>query len=85
MACSSKDMGKIVLDVCGVGCIACRRCEKACARGAITVVDNLARIDYEKCTGCLECAKVCPTKVIKIRALQEHMSQVTSLTNNGKT
>jgi electron transport complex protein RnfB len=67
VACSSKDMGKVVMSACGVGCIACRRCEKACSHGAIQVVDNLARVDYDKCTGCLECVKVCPTKVIKVR------------------
>jgi Fe-S-cluster-containing hydrogenase component 2 len=67
VACSSLDMGKVVTTVCGVGCIACHRCEKACPHGAMTVVDNLARIDYGKCNGCLECAKVCPTKVIRAR------------------
>jgi len=48
VACSSKDIGKVVTDVCGVGCIACRKCEKACPHGAMTVIDNLARIDYSK-------------------------------------
>ncbi|MFH0876906.1 MAG: RnfABCDGE type electron transport complex subunit B [Candidatus Omnitrophota bacterium] len=67
VACSSRDIGKVVMANCPVGCIACRRCEKACSHGAMQVVDNLARIDYTKCTGCLECAKVCPTKVIKVR------------------
>ncbi|MDD5019913.1 MAG: RnfABCDGE type electron transport complex subunit B [Candidatus Omnitrophica bacterium] len=68
VACSSLDAGKVVMSVCGVGCIACHRCEKACPHGAMTVIDNLARIDYEKCTGCMECVKVCPTKVIKVRS-----------------
>lgn len=67
VACASKDIGRIVINACPVGCIACRKCEKACPHNAVTVVDNLARIDYEKCSGCLECAKVCPTKVIKVR------------------
>lgn len=67
VACSSHDMGRGVLNVCSVGCIACRRCEKACPQGAIQVIDNLATIDYAKCNGCLECVKVCPTKVIKQR------------------
>ncbi len=67
VACSSRDVGKTVMHACGVGCIACRKCEKACPHDAIKVVDMLARIDYSKCTGCLECVKVCPTKVIKVR------------------
>jgi Na+-translocating ferredoxin:NAD+ oxidoreductase RNF subunit RnfB len=69
VACSSKDIGKVVMSACPAGCIACRRCEKACPHAAIQVIDNLARIDYEKCSGCLECVKACPTKVIKIRGV----------------
>ena len=30
-------------------------------QGAITVDNFLARIDWDKCTACGECAKVCPT------------------------
>ena len=64
IACTSQDLGKVVMNVCGVGCIACKKCEKVCATKAITVTNNLAKIDYSKCNGCLECIKVCPTKVI---------------------
>ncbi|MCK9432312.1 MAG: RnfABCDGE type electron transport complex subunit B [Candidatus Omnitrophica bacterium] len=67
VACSSHDMGKDVRAVCSVGCIACRMCEKACKFDAIHVIDNLAVIDYHKCTSCGECVKVCPTKTIRIR------------------
>ncbi len=67
VACSSHDMGKVVMSACPVGCIACRKCEKACTHGAMKVIDNLATIDYQKCTGCADCVKVCPTKVIKSR------------------
>ena len=68
IACTSHDIGKIVMQVCGVGCIACRKCEEVCPLGAITVVNNLAMIDYSKCNGCLECVKVCPTKCIRERS-----------------
>ena len=60
VACSSHDLGKETKAVCPVGCIACRLCEKACKFDAIHVVDNLAVIDYNKCTSCGECVKVCP-------------------------
>lgn len=65
--CASLDMGKRVMDVCAVGCIACRKCEKACPTGAIKVVNNLAVIDYAICDNRGECFKACPTKAIAKR------------------
>ena len=64
--CSNPEPGRAVMKVCSVGCIACKRCEKACPVDAIHVVDNLARIDYEKCQGCGDCAEACPTKCITV-------------------
>ena len=62
--CSSCDRGAEVRKKCGAGCIACKRCEKVCPTGALTVVNNLAVIDYDKCTGCSLCATVCTQKCI---------------------
>lgn len=64
--CRNPEAGRAVRRVCKVGCIGCRRCEKVCPVDAIKVVDNLARIDYEKCQGCGECAEACPTKCITV-------------------
>lgn len=64
--CNSKDKGKDVKAACQVGCIGCTLCTKVCDRGAITVTNNLAHIDYSKCTNCGKCAEKCPVKVIKI-------------------
>lgn len=50
--CSSKDKGKDVMAVCSVGCIGCRMCQKVCEFDAVTVENNIAHIDPEKCTGC---------------------------------
>ena len=62
--CSSHDMGKAVKAVCSSGCIGCKICEKQCEFDAIHVTDNLARIDYSKCTACGKCAAKCPVHVI---------------------
>jgi len=62
--CNSKDKGPVVKQGCSIGCIGCKLCEKACQYDAVHVEDNLALIDYSKCTNCGECAKKCPTKVI---------------------
>lgn len=64
--CASKDMGKVVRAVCKKGCIGCKICEKQCEFDAIHVVDNIAVIDYSKCTSCGKCAVKCPAKVIHI-------------------
>ena len=63
--CNSKDKGKDVRVACKTGCIGCMICVKQCEAGAITVEDNLARIDYSKCNGCGKCAEICPKKLIK--------------------
>lgn len=64
IACSSMDKGGSLRKVCDIGCLGCRICEKTCQYGAITINDNLAAIDFEKCTGCGDCAEKCPRKLI---------------------
>jgi len=75
--CRSRDKGAFVRKVCAVGCIACKKCEKACPYDAIHVKDNLAEIDPAKCTSCGECVKVCPMKTIEdLRAVREPVASV---------
>lgn len=62
--CSNHDKGAVTRKACTNGCIACGKCEKSCPEGAIKVVDNLATIDYSKCTGCGTCVSVCPVHCI---------------------
>jgi len=64
--CNSPDKGNVVRANCRAGCIGCKICQKACEPGAIIVEDNIARIDYEKCTLCLACVNKCPAKSIKV-------------------
>ena len=63
--CSSKDKGVDARKACKNACIGCKKCERTCPHGAITVKENLAVIDYEKCTNCGTCVKECPTGCLK--------------------
>ena len=63
--CISNDKGKDVKMVCDAGCIGCKLCTKVCASNAITVENNLAKIDYNKCINCGKCAEKCPVKIIR--------------------
>lgn len=62
--CRSIERGVEVKKWCSIGCIGCMRCVKACPYDAIHVIDNLARVDYDKCTNCGKCVEVCPVNVI---------------------
>lgn len=64
VVCNSNDKGKDVNAGCSVGCIGCMLCTKVCEAGAITVENNLAHIDYSKCTKCGKCVEKCPRKII---------------------
>ena len=64
VSCVNKDKGGPARKACSVACIGCGKCEKVCAFDAITIKDNLAYIDYEKCKLCRKCVEVCPTDAI---------------------
>lgn len=65
VGCHNKDFGKAVKDVCSIGCIGCKICEKNCEFDAIHVTNNLAKVDYDKCTHCMVCVQKCPTGAIQ--------------------
>lgn len=62
--CHSNDKGKQLMAVCGVGCIGCMMCVKACEHDAVKVENFLAHIDQSKCVGCGACAAKCPRHII---------------------
>lgn len=67
--CNNKDKGVMTMKECKTGCIGCKKCEKVCEFGAVTVTDNCAVVDYEKCTACGKCHEACPKGAINIITL----------------
>ncbi len=67
--CMNKDKGPAVRKVCSAGCIGCMLCVKQCESDAIHVTNNLAKIDYDKCTQCGKCVAKCPASIIGDRNL----------------
>jgi RnfABCDGE-type electron transport complex B subunit len=67
VACSNKEPGKLVKQVCSVGCNGCKLCQKQLA-DLFEVKDNLAYMDYERYDHSEEeldkAVAKCPAKVI---------------------
>lgn len=80
--CNSHDKVKARKEYCSMCCISCRKCEKACPYDAIHVVDMLAIVDYEKCTGCGICVDVCPQECIDLTG-RSAMAPATELDGRG--
>ena len=69
VSCVSKDKGAVVMKACKAGCIGCGKCQKVCAFGAITIENNLAYIDPQKCKLCRKCVNECPTDAIVLAGM----------------
>ena len=64
VACSNCDKGAPARRACKVACISCNKCLNVCKFDAITIENNLAYINADKCTFCRKCVAECPTNAI---------------------
>lgn len=64
--CMNQEKGAQSRKKCAAGCIGCMKCKKVCESGAVTVANNLAVIDMDKCTNCGKCVEQCPSHCIEI-------------------
>lgn len=60
VSCVNKDKGAVARKACSAACIGCGKCVKTCPFEAITLENNLAYIDYNKCKSCRKCEEACP-------------------------
>ena len=49
---------------CSYGCLGFGNCVAQCKFDAIHIVNGAARVDPEKCVGCMMCAATCPRHII---------------------
>ena len=49
---------------CAYGCLGYGNCVSACKFGALSIVNGVAKVDHEKCQGCLACVAACPKNLI---------------------
>ena len=49
---------------CKFGCLGFGNCVIACNYDAISIKNGVAKVDTEKCVGCMACAAACPRKLI---------------------
>lgn len=51
---------------CPTGCLGLGSCADVCQFGAISIIDGVAVVDEDKCTGCGQCSKTCPKQLIEL-------------------
>ena len=49
---------------CKFGCLGFGTCVKACKYHAIKIVNGVAKVNEDRCVGCMSCAAVCPRGLI---------------------
>jgi electron transport complex protein RnfB len=84
--CTAADIQPPV-QACRFGCLGFGDCVSACKFDALHIVDGLATVDYEKCTGCAACSKTCPRGLIEMVPFRYENMMTVACSNreNGKT
>ena len=75
------------VQACAFGCLGFGDCTRACKFDALHMVDGLATVDYDKCTGCTACSKACPRNLIEMVPFhfENMMTVACSSKENGKS
>lgn len=65
VACINEEKGGTARKECSVACTGCSKCVDECSFDAITIENNLAEVDYEKCKLCGKCIVACDVRSIQ--------------------
>jgi heterodisulfide reductase subunit A-like polyferredoxin len=64
ISCQNADKGAVARKACQAACIGCSKCVKVCTFEAISLENNIAYIDFNRCKLCRKCVVECPTGAI---------------------
>ena len=51
--------------MCQFSCVGMGNCVRACQFDAMHIVNGVAKVDREKCVGCMACATACPKDIVQ--------------------
>ena len=69
---------------CTFGCLGLDDCVVSCKYDAIHIVDGVAAVDYDACTGCSACARACPRNIITMVPFKQERMLVVTCCNQDK-
>lgn len=74
------------VQACAFGCLGYGGCVRRCRFDALHIIDGLAVVDYDKCTGCGACVAGCPRNLIEMVPFTHDPMLVVACSNkeNGK-
>jgi electron transport complex protein RnfB len=72
------------VQVCKFGCLGFGDCTMVCRFDALAMVDGLATVDYEKCTGCGACSRACPRNLIEMVPFAQDNMMTVACSNKEK-
>ncbi len=59
-----------------IKCIQCGKCVEVCDQQAISMVDNVRIVDWDKCNHCMRCTEVCPSGALQASGKQMTVAEV---------
>ena len=69
---------------CAYGCLGLGDCTRACKFDAIHIVNGVAVVDRQKCTGCTACTVACPRHVIQMKPIAPQPAVKCSSKDKGR-